>query len=149
MRKHLTKLSALLLVLLFISCDPNSYITKKQYFKNEYTLATVEAPDFPFPDDENISTINISFPKQDEFKLEFSNTSCGGNYEATTEGAIKFTRTNCSSACCETEWDEYILTLLRKVESYDGGDDSKLTLYIDDSNYLVLETYNKPIISTP
>ncbi|MCG8582652.1 MAG: hypothetical protein MI866_22200 [Bacteroidales bacterium] len=148
MQSHLTKLFILFFVLPILSCDPNSYITKKQHFKDEYTLLKVEAPKYTFPNNQHKNLISISFPKQNEFNLQLSNTSCGGKYEATTDGDIKFYRTNCYTSCCETKWDEYVLTLLKNVSSYDDSESNKLMLFINDNNYLILESNSKPAISS-
>jgi hypothetical protein len=132
------------LTLPILCCDPNNYISQKHYFKNEYTLIQVEAPDFGFSGGDEKNPISITFPKQKTFNLQLSVNSCGGQYQATTEGDIEFTRTNCSVSCCETDWDEYIITLFRKVTSYDESE-TKLYLYIDANNYLALDKSEKII----
>jgi len=127
------------LAILLASCDPTTYINKTHNFKSNWQVAKVVAPSYPFDDVNETNEIDISFPKQGEFLLHLSANSCGGTYEANTEGYISFTRTSCTEKCCQTEWDYYILTLVRKASRYKGGDGDPLYLYIDNKNYIVFE----------
>ncbi|MCU4157185.1 hypothetical protein J1N10_14455 [Carboxylicivirga sp. A043] len=139
MLTHLTKFSILIGILIISGCDPNSYVTQKFYFKDEFTLSEVHAPSYKFTKKQNTHPIKITFPKQEEFKLQLSDNSCSGQYEATTKGKVTFHSTNCSPDCCETDWDLYIYTLIRKITRYEGGNDDELVLFIDDNNYLILK----------
>ncbi|WP_289053068.1 hypothetical protein [Carboxylicivirga marina] len=126
--------------LLLLSCDPTTYITQKNHFKYSYSVNEVNTPDFPFSDTKEQNPVKISFPKQNAFSLHLSTHSCGGAYSADLDGTINFTNTNCSSNCCETDWDYYMITLIKKVSHYEGDPEStSLILFINNTNYLVLE----------
>ncbi len=130
------------LVILLTSCDPTTYVTKKHNFKNNWKIITVVAPSYPFKEIHTKNDICISFPKQGEFTLLLSKNVCGGTYDANTEGYLCFTGTSCTEKCCQTEWDYYILTLIRKTSRYKSGDGKPLYLYIDNKNYIILEMIN-------
>ena len=128
-----------IVTVLLTECDPATYVSNKHYFKEDYSISSVNAPSYPFSDEPNETPINISFPKQGEFSLQLSANTCGGQYNASKDGTISFTNTNCTLSCCESGWDHYILTLLRKSTRYEGGEDGPLYLYIDNKNYLILD----------
>ncbi|WP_299915483.1 META domain-containing protein [uncultured Carboxylicivirga sp.] len=118
-----------------MSCDPVNYVTQKHYFKQIYALEEVHAPAYP-ASGEDQNPIKISFPKQEEFSLQLSANTCGGTYKAKQDGTISFSNTNCTEMCCDSDWDYYILTLIRKATRFEGGEETPLILYIDKDNYL-------------
>jgi len=131
------------LAALWTGCDPTTYINQKHNFTSKWQVSKVVAPSYPFDKANATNTIDLSFPKQGEFLLHLSVNSCGGTYEANPEGYISFTRTSCTEQCCDSEWEYYILTLIRKASRYDGGEDGQpLYLYMDKKNYIVLEQAN-------
>lgn len=142
-----TKLTQLLAaicgIILLSNCDPTTYITEKHYFNKEYQLEAINAPDYPFKGPKEQQTISIDFPKQGEFRLYFGNSQCEGKYDANIEGSFSIKQSNCSSHCCESSWELYVLTLIRKATRYEGGENNPLVLLINDNNYLVLETHKK------
>jgi len=127
------------LSLLLAACDPASYVSSSHHFKDKYQLSEVKVPSFPPKTPMEPTPIRISFPRQNEFKLQLSANTCGGKYEASTNGTIAFTHTNCTRMCCDSEWEVYILSLIRKAQRFEGGTNGPLYLYIDKTNYLVLE----------
>ncbi len=128
-----------LFVIGILSCDPATLVTQKHYFSNEYVITKVIAPNYPIKGEKRQNTVSIDFPKQGFFTLYLSESQCSGEYEANIDGTLSFTRTNCTSECCESEWDFYILTLIKKTKRFEGGKNKPLTLFINDNNYLTLE----------
>jgi len=126
-------------LMLVASCDPTTYISSAHNFEDKWTVNEVVAPSYPIDDKHEKNDISISFPKQGEFLLHLSVNSCRGTYEADTNGYIRITGTSCTEQCCQTDWDYYILTLIRKATSYKGGEGLPLYLYIDKKNYIILE----------
>lgn len=140
----LTKLTQLALAIIcltaLLSCDPTAYVTQKHFFTDEYTIMQVTAPAYPFKGEKKQNPISIQFPKQGIFSLNLSENNCSGEYEANTDGTISFARTNCTPQCCDSDWDLYILTLIKKATKFEEGHRKSLILYINDNNYLVLES---------
>lgn len=140
MPTKLTPLSSLVACLVILSCNTTNYTTQKHYFSDEYAITKITAPEFPFQGKMNDNPIRIDFPKQGQFVIYLSENQCSGEYEANTDGSISFTRTNCTPQCCDSDWDLYILTLIKKATRYTSGKKKPLILYIDDDNYLQLES---------
>ena len=125
-------------IVLISGCrDPQKFVSNKHYFKKDYSVSNINAPKYPFKSKPGKETITISFPKQGEYTIHLTNTTCGGRYTASKDGTITFTGTNCTAEQVKG-WDHYILTLLRKARRYEGGDRGPLYLYIDQNNYMVL-----------
>ncbi|WP_439184012.1 hypothetical protein [Carboxylicivirga taeanensis] len=138
--KFFSTIIALAALLLLTNCDPVTYITKQHYFSEKYLVEELHTPSYPFlSDKKNANPISIAFPKHGEYTLYLSENQCNGAYEANTDGKLTFTRSNCSASCCETEWDLYLLTLIKKTTRFEGGEDEPLILFIDDQNFITLK----------
>ncbi|GEM_PF-4909057 len=142
------RIAILAMLFSLLSCDPVTYVTNDHQFKDNYIVAEINAPSFSFPSTEEPNEISILFDKKGEFKLRLSQKECTGTYKAKRDGSISILSTSCSQ-CCETQWDEYVLTLLKKVKRYEGDEGEPLHLYIDQKNYITLSTIpsNKPALS--
>lgn len=129
------KLMVLLLLAACTSSDPfiNNYL-----LEDEWLIDEVHAPNYPFPESENRNAIQIAFPKSQEYELTLKDYTCNGTYEAKNNGELHFKRTNCSSTCCNSQWDHYIITLLKKVRQFESEQEKSLKLIINDTNYLSL-----------
>lgn len=138
-----TKSYLIVLLILISACDPNSYISTQHFFKDHWEITEVSAPSFPFDGEKDQSTIKVSFPKQGEFDIHLSSNICGGTYEANTNGTLEISGTNCTISCCDTDWDYYSLTLIRKVTSFEEVSENTIIFFINDTNYLKLQSRTK------
>jgi len=132
-------------MLALFSCNPEKYISKDHYFDDKWVVSEVVAPSYPPRGKHAKSKVMISFPRQGEFKLQLSAQACRGTYEANTDGYIQFLYMDCNEQCCETDWDYYVLTLIRKASRYKGGNGQPFYLHIDNDNYLILEVNTEEI----
>jgi hypothetical protein len=136
------KLLQLLIIFLIIhlfSCTASDPFIDAYLLEDKWILKKVNAPDYPFPKDEEINSISISFPKTQEYELFLKDYSCNGTYQAKNNGDIEFKRSNCSNSCCTSEWDLYIITLIKKIKYFESKQEQSLKLFINETNYLTLE----------
>ncbi|MCU4176921.1 hypothetical protein [Carboxylicivirga sp. N1Y90] len=127
------------ITLTLVSCETQDPLDNSHYFSNDWSISEVIAPSYPFDETNETNPILLSFNKQGQYELQLKEQTCNGSYEADAKGSVRFTRNNCSVSCCDSEWDYYIITLIKKASSYIQKDDSKFFLYIDESNYIILE----------
>lgn len=127
---------------LLLACDTQDPLSNAFYFSDNWMISEVNAPDYPFDYNNETNPITFSFNKQGQYELHLKLQSCNGNYEADNEGSIRFTRNNCSANCCDSEWDYYLITLIKKANTYTREENSQIILYIDNHNYIILEAQN-------
>nr|WP_321405557.1 hypothetical protein [uncultured Carboxylicivirga sp.] len=137
---------ALFIWIVFSQCSTSDpLITSTFLLEDKWLLTEVVAPAYPFPLDQDTNDISLSFPKTEEYELYLSEKSCSGEYIASQDGEIEFTRTNCSTDCCVSEWDHYFLTLLNKSTQFKATDGKSLKLIINEANYLIFDFQNKTL----
>ncbi len=129
----------LLIVLLYTSCTAEDPFVSTFELKDKWELTEVFAPSYPFDSVDSTNTISISFPKNEEYELDLSTFTCGGTYLAKQSGSIQFKRSNCTEACCMSDYDLYIFTLLKKINTFKYIKEDNLQLFINEDNYLTFE----------
>ncbi len=134
----LYRLLGLLFLLFLGACTASDPFIDSYLLEDKWILDEVIAPDYPFPDNEETNSISLAFPKTQEYELSLKEYTCNGTYQAKNNGEIEFKRTNCSSSCCNSEWDHYILTLIKKAKFFEAEQENSLKLIINDTNYLTL-----------
>ncbi len=118
-------------------CTHTDPFVSTYLLEDQWLLEQIIAPNYPFPEQEATNPITISFPKNEEYELILKTKSCSGIFIAQLNGEIEFKRTCCSILTCDSDWDHYFITLLKKVTHFTVVDDNNLKLFINKENYLL------------
>lgn len=129
----------LFFVFVYIQCTPSDPFINSYLLEDQWILEEVVAPDFPFPSDLETNPISLAFPKTEEYELFLKQQSCSGTYLARQNGEIEFKRTNCSISCCDSEWDHYFITIMKKSTFFVAKEKQSLKLIINEDNYILFK----------
>jgi len=120
-------------VFLFPSCKKN---ISKEDLTGVWLVKSAKMTDHDLPpsDERNSIAINIS-GNENSFSVNLSVNSCSGKLDVKKNNAISFEMLVCTEACCDSEWDGLIMSLLGDVKRYELSG-TRLILFVDDENFI-------------
>lgn len=113
-------LIALLAICILCSCDKQGSDVDIAPAKWEVISTKVAWHAFPDrPEKEYV----LELTSEMSYKIVLDVNYCGGKFNKSDSGEIEFTHPACTEACCDSEYAERLMQILREVSRYDvlGG----------------------------